>query len=82
MRVTIDRAGRIVVPKGIRDDLGLTPGSELELSVVDGDVLELSRPTVPKRLVQRAGRWVIETDGPVPPLSAEDVREALDRLRR
>jgi AbrB family looped-hinge helix DNA binding protein len=31
MRVTIDKAGRIVVPKEIRQRLGLLPNSELEI---------------------------------------------------
>ena len=36
MRTTIDKAGRIVVPKALRDELSLTPGQELEISAVDG----------------------------------------------
>ncbi|MBI1865511.1 MAG: AbrB/MazE/SpoVT family DNA-binding domain-containing protein [Nitrospirae bacterium] len=31
MKATLDRFGRIVVPKKIRDRLGLRPGSEIEL---------------------------------------------------
>ncbi|MGH8227900.1 MAG: AbrB/MazE/SpoVT family DNA-binding domain-containing protein [Steroidobacteraceae bacterium] len=29
--VTMDSAGRIALPKSVRDELGLRPGSELEL---------------------------------------------------
>jgi AbrB family looped-hinge helix DNA binding protein len=32
MTVRIDRAGRIVVPKAIRERLGLEPGTKLEIS--------------------------------------------------
>ena len=32
MRTTIDGAGRLVVPKVLRDRLGLTPGSTVDLS--------------------------------------------------
>ena len=32
MRTTIDKAGRIVVPKSLRDQVGLTAG-EVEISV-------------------------------------------------
>jgi AbrB family looped-hinge helix DNA binding protein len=32
MRLRIDKAGRIVLPKPVRDRLGLGPGADLELS--------------------------------------------------
>ena len=32
MRTTIDAAGRIVVPKQLRDALGLSPGTSLDIS--------------------------------------------------
>jgi AbrB family looped-hinge helix DNA binding protein len=32
METTIDAAGRIVVPKALRDELGLTPGSIVDIS--------------------------------------------------
>jgi AbrB family looped-hinge helix DNA binding protein len=35
MRTTIDTAGRLVVPKPLRDMLGLTGGEELDISVRD-----------------------------------------------
>ncbi|MCX7430294.1 MAG: AbrB/MazE/SpoVT family DNA-binding domain-containing protein [Planctomycetia bacterium] len=39
MKTTIDGAGRIVVPKAVRDQLHLTPGSELEIDVLDDSVV-------------------------------------------
>lgn len=39
MRTTIDGAGRIVVPKAVRDRLALTPGVEIEVEVVGDGVL-------------------------------------------
>jgi len=36
MRITIDGAGRIVVPKALRDPLGLNAGQALEIGVRDG----------------------------------------------
>ena len=32
METTIDSAGRIVVPKALRDELGLVPGSKVDVS--------------------------------------------------
>lgn len=31
MKATIDKAGRIVIPKVLREDLGIVPNSELEI---------------------------------------------------
>ena len=38
MRSTIDKAGRVVVPKAMRDELGLTGGTEIEIGLVDGKI--------------------------------------------
>jgi AbrB family looped-hinge helix DNA binding protein len=79
MRATIDAAGRLVVPKPVRDELGFAPGTELELRVVD-EHLEIA---VPSRVRVEDGphgvRFVAEDVGG---LSAEDVRQLLERSRR
>ena len=52
MRVTIDRAGRIVVPRQFRDRLDLVAGTELEIEALDAG-LKLRRigsePTLRKK---------------------------------
>lgn len=55
MRVTVDRAGRIVIPKSLRVALGIGPDTELEL-MTDGGGLRLD-PVRPRR------RSVGESDG-------------------
>lgn len=35
MVTTLDRFGRVVIPKKVRDDLGLKPGAVLEIEEVD-----------------------------------------------
>ena len=57
MKLTIDKAGRIVVPKPLRDRLGLTPDTELEiLERADGMLL---RPVEPRpSLCEIDGLWV------------------------
>ena len=40
MRVTVDRAGRVVTPKPLRDALGIGPDTELDL-LPDGGGLRL-----------------------------------------
>lgn len=60
MRTTIDRAGRLVIPKSLRDRLGLVPG-EVEVSA-DGAALRVE-PIMADDLEERAGRLVIPESG-------------------
>jgi AbrB family looped-hinge helix DNA binding protein len=39
MKTTLDRFGRIVVPKDIRDRLGLRPGVELDIDEKENEVV-------------------------------------------
>lgn len=79
MRTTIDAAGRLVVPKRLREELGFVAGVELELAAVDGH-LEVA---IPSRVRLDEGlhgvRFAAETDQR---LSAEQVRELMERGRR
>jgi AbrB family looped-hinge helix DNA binding protein len=78
MKVSIDRAGRVVVPKALRAELGLSPGVPLEIEVVDGH-LELSATTKPARVVEGPnGPMVAATDTPI---SDEEVRHVLEAAR-
>jgi AbrB family looped-hinge helix DNA binding protein len=81
MRVAIDKVGRIVIPKPMRDDLGIEGPTELELTAVDGK-LELTVPYIKAHLEERNGFTVIVPDEPVPPMTTEMVREAIERSRR
>jgi AbrB family looped-hinge helix DNA binding protein len=81
MRTTIDKAGRIVIPKPMRDALGLSGGSEVEVALVDGRIeIDLVPTTV--RLERRDGRLVAVPDRALPPLTAEMVRGTLEKIRR
>jgi AbrB family looped-hinge helix DNA binding protein len=81
MIVTIDRAGRIVIPKRIRLALGIEPDSELEL-MPDGAGLRIE----PVRRVERAigerdGLPILgDVEGAV--LTDDDVRRLRDELQR
>jgi AbrB family looped-hinge helix DNA binding protein len=39
MKTTLDRFGRLVIPKGIRDRLGLRPGTEIEIDGKENEVV-------------------------------------------
>lgn len=81
MKTTIDAAGRIVVPKALRQALGLEPGQALEITAGDGR-LEIEVAATPMRL-EKVGKGVVavpRTELPV--LTADMVREVLERVRR
>lgn len=81
MKVTIDAAGRVVVPKALRDELGLEGGTTLEIRVRAGR-LELEPVPTPMRLVRRGEGVVATTEEPLPPIDADDVRAITESLRR
>ena len=60
MRTTIDQAGRLVVPKTLRDAVGLVAG-EVDISL-DGAGLHVE-PVATARLVERDGLMVVEATG-------------------
>jgi AbrB family looped-hinge helix DNA binding protein len=78
MQVTIDRAGRIVIPKPLRDQLGFSPARPLEAEVVDGR-LELSAPHEPTKLVAGPHGPSIAATGT--PIGDQDVRRTLEAVR-
>jgi AbrB family looped-hinge helix DNA binding protein len=81
MRITIDSVGRLVVPKVLRDELGITDATEVEIEARDG-VIELMVADVPARVEAQSSGVVIATEAPMKPLTTEDVRAAIDRTRR
>ena len=83
MRATIDAAGRVVIPKALREGIGLADGGEVEIELTDG-ALMIAPPTVRKRVEDRDGRAVIVTDEDtdIPPLTDDVVRDVLDGVRR
>lgn len=78
MQVSIDSAGRVVVPKPLRDELGLSPDVSLEINVVDGH-LELSVPRRPAGLVTGPHGPSIAPTGT--PITDEEVRRTLEVVR-
>jgi AbrB family looped-hinge helix DNA binding protein len=81
MRAVIDRAGRIVVPKPLRQALGLKPGQSLEIRAGDGR-LEIEVTVTPMRLKKRGKGLVAVPRAKLPALTADQVRDTLERVRR
>jgi AbrB family looped-hinge helix DNA binding protein len=81
MKAAIDHAGRIVVPKVLREALGLKPGQALEIRATDGR-LEIEIAATAMRLKKRGKGLVAVPQDSLPPLTAEQVRDTLERVRR
>ena len=81
MKAVIDRAGRIIVPKALRQALGLKPGQPLEIRAADGR-LEIEIAATSMRLKKRGKGLVAVPEDSLPPLTTEQVRDTLERVRR
>jgi AbrB family looped-hinge helix DNA binding protein len=81
MKTTIDAAGRIVVPKPLRQALGMNPGQSLEIRASDGR-LEIEVAPTPMQLMKRGKGLVAVPNAELPALTADQVRDTLERVRR
>lgn len=77
MRTTIDKAGRVVIPKAFRERAGIVAG-EVEIEI-DGSAIRIE-PVRGDGLVRDRGRLVIPASGT--PIDDELVRALRDAGRR
>jgi AbrB family looped-hinge helix DNA binding protein len=71
MRTTIDKAGRVVIPAGIRERAGLAAGSEIEITA-DELGIRIERVAAGPRLI-RVGRRLVAR-----PTVSRDDRPSVD----
>ncbi len=81
MKAAIDAAGRVIVPKVLRDELGLSPGLEFDIQARDGALVLTPSPTAVS-LTRRGGVVVAKPSRPLPKLTEQDVRAILEGARR
>lgn len=81
MRSTIDSAGRIVVPKAMRERLGLSGGRAVDIRERDGR-LEIEPVPVAMKLVKRGHGLVAVPARKLPALTYDVVRDTIERTRR
>lgn len=81
MRTTIDAAGRVLIPKSLRDAADLAPGQELDIVVLDGRI-QIEPMSRPMTLVERDGFLAAEVDDVDKPLTSAQVRDLVERTRR
>jgi AbrB family looped-hinge helix DNA binding protein len=77
-KLTVGKAGRIVLPKLVRDELHLAPGDVLELDSSNERIV-LRPLRAAGTLRKKRGVWVYHTGEP---LSAETVNETLEKVRQ
>ena len=81
MRTTIDPTGRVVIPKAMRERLGLTGNQDIEIRERDG-AIEIEPAATPMTLKRRKGQVVAVPERDIAPLTDDLVRATLDNTRR
>jgi AbrB family looped-hinge helix DNA binding protein len=76
-QLILDKAGRIVIPKPLREALSLEPGDALELERA-GEAITLRPVRGTGPLTKEQGVWVFRTGQP---LTAATTNEVLQRMR-
>lgn len=79
MKTTIDAAGRLVIPKEIRRQARLRPGTSVDVRWQDGRI-EIEPEPLPVRLVQKGRILVAVSELEVEQLTAETVEETRQAL--
>ena len=77
MKTTIDKAGRLVIPRQLRERVGLAGGGEVEVSL-DGAAIRIE-PVAESALREQDGLLVIPAAGT--PIDSTLVRELIDADR-
>jgi AbrB family looped-hinge helix DNA binding protein len=81
MLTTIDHAGRLVIPKPLRERLKLSAGTRVDIIEVDG-AIEIRPAPHPVTLDRSRGKPRLHASGHVPPLTGDEVRDLIDETRR
>ena len=81
MRTTIDGAGRVVVPKAIREHLRLLGGGELEITERGGAIEMVPVPADVEVVHSAEGPFAVPTE-PLPVLTDAELLAAIDASRR
>lgn len=85
MTVTLDKAGRVVIPKTLRDELRLEAGDVLELES-EGERVTLRPVRSASPLGKKRGVWVFQSGTKLTAAVTEkvlrDIREQRDRENR
>ena len=78
--VSVDSAGRLLLPKAIREKAGLNPGVPFEVSVTKGRI-EMKSAETTVRLARKGRLTVAVADDDLAPMTEQDVLEIRRELR-
>ncbi len=79
-RLTIDKAGRVVIPNPLREELHLEPGDSLEIENAGEEItLRPVRGTGP--LSKEHGVWVFNSGQQLPAAATDEMLEQIRRER-
>lgn len=81
MRTSIDKAGRVIIPKALRDKAALRANSELEVRFENGRIV-LEPAEGHLRIIKRGGVFVAVSDDRLPKMTNEDVEELRRAIHR
>jgi AbrB family looped-hinge helix DNA binding protein len=82
MQATLDKFGRIVIPKRVRDDLGLEPGSVLKVEEQGDDILLKLVGEDPEAALEWKEGVLVFTGEPLADLTNVVERDREERLAR
>jgi AbrB family looped-hinge helix DNA binding protein len=80
-RTTIDKAGRVLIPKKVRESAALAPGTSVEARYEDGCIILEAAPS-PVRVEKRGRFFVAMPERETPPLTRDAVEATRRRIRR
>jgi len=78
----VDTAGRIVIPKALRDRLRLSPGTELEAEIEDDRLVATPVGGPDVVLIEENGRLVAATTQPTAPMTQEELLKLIEEGRQ
>jgi AbrB family looped-hinge helix DNA binding protein len=81
MKTRVDSSGRVVIPKALRERLGLTGGRTVEIREREGRI-EIEPAPTPMHLVNTRRGPVAVPAEPLPPLTDDIVRASIEQTRR
>lgn len=82
MKLVVDKAGRIVIPKALRDRLRLSPGTELDAEIEENRLVATPVGGPEVVLIEENGRLVAATTQTTAPMTQEDLLRLIDEGRQ